>query len=35
MSNWLRPDAPTVAERLFRHTYGRGGDQHLMIPGFP
>ncbi|MGW0628557.1 NF041680 family putative transposase [Streptomyces sp. NPDC002758] len=35
VSNWLRPDAPTSAERLFCHTYGRGRDQHLMIPGWP
>lgn len=35
MSNWLRPDAPSSADRLFCHTYGRGRDQHLMIPGWP
>lgn len=35
MSNWLRPDAECSAERLFCHTYGRGRDQHLMIPGRP
>jgi hypothetical protein len=35
VSNWLRPDAPCSAERLFCHTYGRGRDQHLMIPGWP
>ncbi|MYW04213.1 NF041680 family putative transposase [Streptomyces sp. SID3343] len=35
VSNWLRPDAPTSADRLFCHTYGRGRDQHLMIPGWP
>ncbi|MFI6979231.1 transposase [Embleya sp. NPDC050154] len=33
--NWLRPDAPTSADRLFCHTCGRGRDQHLMIPGRP
>jgi hypothetical protein len=32
---WLRPDAPTSAARSFCHTYGRGKDQHLMIPGWP
>ncbi|RAJ29172.1 DDE superfamily endonuclease [Kitasatospora sp. SolWspMP-SS2h] len=35
VSNWLRPDAPTSPDRLFCHTYGRGRDQHLMIPGWP
>jgi hypothetical protein len=35
VSNWLRPDAEYSAERLFCHTYGRGRDQHLMIPGWP
>ncbi len=35
VSNWLRPDAPTSAERLFCRTYGRGRDQHVMIPGWP
>ncbi|MGW9370375.1 NF041680 family putative transposase [Streptomyces xanthophaeus] len=35
VSNWLRPDAECSADRLFCHTYGRGRDQHLMIPGWP
>jgi hypothetical protein len=35
VSNWLRPDAPCGADRLFCHTYGRSRDQHLMIPGRP
>jgi DDE superfamily endonuclease len=35
ISPWLRPDAPTSAERSFCHTYGRGKDQHQMIPGWP
>lgn len=35
VSNWLRPDAPTSAERLFCHTYGRGRETHVMIPGWP
>ncbi len=35
MSNWLRPNAQCSAKRLFFHTYGRGRDQHLMIPGWP
>lgn len=35
VSHWLRPDAPTRAERLFCHTYGRGKDRHLMISGWP
>jgi hypothetical protein len=32
---WLRPDAHTSPERVLCHTYGRGKDQHLMIPGWP
>lgn len=35
VSNWLRPDAEWSADRLFCHTFGRGRDQHLMIPGWP
>lgn len=35
VSNWLRPDAECSAGRLFCHTFGRGRDQHLMIPGWP
>lgn len=36
VSNWLRPNAPTSADRLFCHIYGRGersSDQ--LIPGWP
>lgn len=32
---WLRPDAHTSPERVLCHTYGRGKDQHIMIPGWP
>jgi hypothetical protein len=32
---WLRPEAHTSPERILCHTYGRGKDQHLMIPGWP
>src|SRR5919197_5072894 len=32
---WLRPDAHTSPERVLCHTYGRGKDQHIMIPGCP
>jgi hypothetical protein len=32
---WLRPDANTAPDRSFCHTYGRGKDQHLMLPGWP
>jgi hypothetical protein len=32
---WLRPDAHTCPERILCHTYGRGKDQHIMIPGWP
>ena len=32
---WLRPDANTAPGRSLCHTYGRGKDQHLMVPGWP
>jgi hypothetical protein len=32
---WLRPDANTCPDRSFCHTYGRGRDEHRMIPGWP
>ncbi|MFJ7423879.1 transposase [Streptomyces uncialis] len=35
VSNWLRPEAECSAERLLCHTYGRGRDQHVKIPGWP
>ena len=35
VSPWLRPDAPTSAERLFCHLYGRGKGSAQMIPGWP
>jgi hypothetical protein len=35
VSHWLRPDAPTSADRLFCHTYGRAKSQAQMIPGWP
>src|SRR3954452_8466035 len=35
VSPWLRPDANTSPERSFCHTYGRGKDQHLMMPSWP
>ncbi|HXV94103.1 MAG TPA: NF041680 family putative transposase [Pseudonocardia sp.] len=35
VSPWLRPDAPTSAERLFCHVYGRGKSNAQMIPGWP
>jgi hypothetical protein len=35
VSNWLRPDAVTSADRLFCHTYARGKGQAQMIPGWP
>lgn len=36
VSNWLRPDAPTGAERLFCHVYGRSGrSSDQFIPGWP
>ncbi len=32
---WLRPDAHTSPQRILCHTYGRGKDQAIMIPGWP
>jgi hypothetical protein len=35
VSSWLRPDAPTSAERLFCHVYGRARNSAQLIPGWP
>jgi DDE superfamily endonuclease len=35
VSNWLRPDAATAAERSFCHVYGRGKSAAQLIPGWP
>lgn len=35
VSPWLPPDAGTVPDRSFCHTYGRGGAKHQMMPGWP
>ena len=35
VSPWLRSDAPTSADRLFCHVYGRGKANAQMIPGLP
>jgi hypothetical protein len=35
ITSWLRPEAHTVPERVLCHTYGRGRDQHCMVPGWP
>jgi hypothetical protein len=35
ITSWLRPEAHTSAQRILCHTYGRGKDQHIMIPGWP
>lgn len=32
---WLRPEAHTCPQRVLCHTYGRGKDQHMMVPGWP
>jgi hypothetical protein len=32
---WLRPEAHTSPQRVLCHTYGRGKDTHMMIPGWP
>ena len=31
---WLRPDAPTAADRSFCHLYGRGRNASQRIPGW-
>lgn len=35
ITSWLRPEAHTSPQRILCHTYGRGKDQHIMIPGWP
>lgn len=32
---WLRPEAHTCPERVLCHTYGRGKDTHIGVPGWP
>jgi hypothetical protein len=32
---WLRPEAHTSPQRILCHTYGRGKDTHIMVPGWP
>jgi len=32
---WLRPEAHTSPRRVLCHTYGRGKDTHIMVPGWP
>ncbi|CAM5653587.1 hypothetical protein SCALM49S_01111 [Streptomyces californicus] len=32
---WLRPNAHTSPQRILCHTYGRGKDQHIPVPGWP
>lgn len=32
---WLRPEAHTTPQRILCHTYGRGKDTHVMVPGWP
>jgi hypothetical protein len=32
---WLRPDAHTSPQRILCHTFGRGKDQHIPVPGWP
>jgi hypothetical protein len=32
---WLRPEAHTAPQRVLCHTYGRGKDTHIMVPGWP
>lgn len=35
VSPWLRPNAGSVPDRSFCHTYGRGNAKHQMLPGWP
>jgi hypothetical protein len=36
VTHWLRPDALTSADRLFRHVYGRSGrSSDQFVPGWP
>ena len=35
VSPWLRPDGNCCPDRAFCHTYGRGQNEHRMIPGWP
>jgi hypothetical protein len=35
ITSWLRPEAHTSPDRILCHTYGRGKDTHIMIPGWP
>lgn len=35
VTSWLRPEAHTGRQRILCHTYGRGKDQHMMVPGWP
>jgi hypothetical protein len=32
---WLRPEAHTSPQRMLCHTYGRGKDTHIGVPGWP
>jgi hypothetical protein len=35
ITSWLRPEAHTCSQRILCHTYGRGKDTHIMVPGWP
>ena len=35
ITSWLRPEAHTSPQRILCHTYGRGKDTHMMVPGWP
>jgi len=35
ITSWLRPEAHTSPQRILCHTYGRGKDTHIMVPGWP
>ncbi len=35
ITSWLRPEAHTSPQQILCHTYGRGKDTHMMVPGWP
>jgi hypothetical protein len=35
ITSWLRPEAHTSSQRILCHTYGRGKNTHIMVPGWP
>jgi DDE superfamily endonuclease len=35
ITSWLRPEVHTSPQRILCHTYERGKDTHIMVPGWP